>query len=170
MEKTIAVRLFTWFQNVKSPINSDEMQRVERIAHLGETVDIDDDASLRRGEELGAFFSDEDAEAIANGTFRGPTAELIYARRVGTRPAQLNDEASQLPAGDFDVHEASTDELADYISENKLSVPATRSLIPENADLEMLEKFYDAENLATENEPRKGVTDYLDARMQALNG
>jgi hypothetical protein len=70
--------------------------------------------------------------------------------------------------GDVDVNTASADELGDYMAENRLNVQQVKDMVPDDADLEMLEKFWDAETHASNNEPRRGVTDYLDARIAAL--
>lgn len=171
MEKTIKHRLYTWFETVPdaNDPSGETNVRQERIAHLGQTIDITDEVSLRRGEELGAFFSDEEAAAIANGTYQGSVADAVYRARSGVRAAQVGEQ-EQLPAGEgIDVHEASSEELGDYIKENRLNVQATKDLIPDNADVDLLEKFYDAEGLATDNEPRKGVSDYIDARLAAAS-
>lgn len=168
MEKTIKVLLFTWFENVDNHVNPEGPPlRVERLSWLGQTVDINDDASLQRGEEYDAFFTDDEAAAIEAGTFKGPQAEAVYRRRTGTRPSQV-DEQRQLPAGGLDFGSASAEDIGEYIKENRLTVSETNDLLPDDADTEAIEKLYDAESYASDNSPRKGVQDYVDARLAAV--
>jgi hypothetical protein len=168
MEKTIKFRLFHYYveqPNMADPQGNNVL--VEKFASLGQTVDIPRQEDLQRGEELGAFFSDEEAEAIANGTFQGPTRDIVYRSRSGVIPAQISEEGGSASSGEINVKSASSDELGEYIRENKLTVQDVKDLVPDDADTELLEKVWDAESYATDNEPRKGVTDFLDARLAA---
>jgi hypothetical protein len=49
-----------------------------------------------------------------------------------------------------------------------LNVDQTLALLPEDASEDQINTLYDAENYASENDPRKGVTDRLEARLAAL--
>jgi hypothetical protein len=167
-EKLIKVRLFTWFEEVDSPVHGQAVL-TERIAHQGQVVDITNPAYVKRGEELDAFYTDAERKQIDAGTYAGPEADTIYRVMAGERPAQLGEE-TVAGEGSLDVSSASDQEIADYIVENRLSIDKTLSLIPEDADLETLEKFYDAEAIASDNQPRKGVADAIDKRIEDLKG
>ena len=63
-EKIIKVRLFTWFEETDSPVHPGETVLTERIATMGQEVDITNEAYVKRGEDLDAFYTDEEAEEI----------------------------------------------------------------------------------------------------------
>jgi hypothetical protein len=162
MEKIIKVRLFTWFEETPNLVHpGGDPVLTERIAHHGEKVDITNDVSLNRGEELGAFYTDEEAAQIEDGSYRGPDAGILFNRRAGIRPAatveNVDGEGPQVQSLD-------SAQLADYIRENKLTVSQTVALADDST--EGIEKVLDAENIATDNEPRKGVTDALETKLQ----
>jgi hypothetical protein len=161
-------RLFTWFENGDSPAMPGETVRLERINYFGDDVEITDDQSYERGKKLNAFFSDEDAKAIREGTYSGPeVANLQVAKGLTQRPTvvtPLDDEGPQIGS-------VSAQELGEYINEHKLNVDETVALAPEG-DVDGIEKVYDAENHAAQlrdNDPRKGVTDKLDAMLAAAS-
>ena len=143
----------------------------EQMAFFGQKVDIPRKADIARGEELGAFFSDEEAAQIEAGTYTGPEASLLAQppmvehfsdeeaanARVVMTPVADSGEARP----EIDMVSADAETIASYIEDNKLNVADTVALAGGNSEL--AEKVYDAENLATDNEPRKGVTDGLDA-------
>lgn len=164
-EKMIKHRLFTWFEEVPSKVVKGEMGLVERIAHHGEVVDITNDEYLARGEELDSFYSDADRKAIEDGTYRGFDAEAVYRMRAGQRPVNpiepADGEGPQIQSLD-------AEELAEYIKENNLNVDATVALVGNDPTLEDIEKVLDAESIATDNDPRKGVTHALEAKMAAV--
>lgn len=172
-KKIIKHRLFTWFENVPSSIDPNEESRVERIATLGQEVDITDDASLKRGEELGSFYTDEEAKAIREGTYQGVDADALGRAREGQFSAPTSneevDDVSGSVSGSLDVKSASSEEIGEFIKENKLNVEQTKRLVPDDADVDLLEKLYDAESYASDNDPRKGVADYLDAKLAAAS-
>lgn len=160
--KIIKHRLFTWFEEVDSPVQPGTTVLAERIAHHGEEVDVTNDAHIRRGEELNAFYTDEEADAIRAGTYRGQDAEILYRRRAGITPQPqieaIDDEGPQ-------TQTLTTEELADYIKENNLSADQTVNLAGD--DLESIERVLDAENIATDNDPRPDVVHHLEAKMRA---
>jgi hypothetical protein len=164
--KIIKHRLFTWFEEVESTVHLGQTGLVERIAHLGEEVDITNPTYVARGEELGSFYTDAEAKEIKAGTYNGPDAEAVYrARESGF--AQPVEPVEGEGAG-LDFKDASSEEVAEYIKENKLSVPNTLALLPADADEDDINTLYDAEGIASENDPRKGVTDALDAKLAAI--
>lgn len=161
--KIIKHRLFSWFEEVDSPVHSDERVLTERIAHLGQEIDITNPAFVKRGEELGSFYTDAEAKQIREGTYRGEDADVLYRHRSGQLAApQVESVEGEGPQ----VDNLSTEELGDYIFENKLNVDQTVALAGDT--LESIEKVLDAENLVSDNEPRKGVTDRLEAKMKAI--
>jgi hypothetical protein len=161
-EKIIKVRLFTWFENVDSPVEPGTEVRTERISHFGERVEINDEASLQRGEEFDAFFTDEEADDIINGTYKGPLAD--HLANLGTHGTGVTPVlAAEGEHGD--ASSMSTEEMADYIKENRLNVSDTVALAGDDED--SINKVLDAENIATGNDPRKGVVDHLEAKLAA---
>jgi len=165
-EKIIKIRLFTWFENVDSPVEPGTQTRVERINSMGERVEINDDWSLQRGEELDAFFSDEDAQAIVDGTYTGQYADLL-ANQATHGTGQTPPLVTAAEGEHGDAAGMSTEEMADYIKENKLNVSETVALAGD--DVDGINKVLDAENMATNNDPRKGVVDHLEAKLAAAS-
>lgn len=163
-EKMIKVLLFTWFRNEPSAINPDEMARFEKLSRLGEVVDIDDELSLARGEELGAFFTDAEREAIEDETYTGEDALTVYQARGVTLPAESLIQPLAGGEGPL-ISRLSTEQLADYIKENNLTAQQTIALSGE--DTESIEKVLDAENIATDNDPRKSVVNALEKKLTA---
>lgn len=162
--KIIKHRLFTWFENVDSPVHGEEVL-TERINHHGEEVDITNPAYIKRGEELGSFYTDEEADQIRKGTYNGFDAEALYqARRQERTPSAIQPVDGE--HGGVEGMDAA--ELGAYIKENSLTVSDTLALVPENADEETLQKFIDAENIATDNDPRKSVIEPLEKRQLDL--
>ena len=159
--KIIKHRLFTWFQEVDSPVHG-EVVLMERIAHLGEEVDITNPAYVARGEELDSFYTDEEADQIRAGTYAGPDAVALYSARRQESAVPVIQPADGEHGG---VEQMDAVELGAYISDNKLTVPETLALVPEDADEETLQKFLDAENIASGNDPRTGVVDPLEKRL-----
>jgi hypothetical protein len=169
-DKIIKVRLFTWFENVPSAIDPNEETRVERISHYGEKVDITDEASLQRGEELDAFFSDEEAAEIEEGNYPPEHATLLsqaYGETLPVNPSGVEDLEGEGPqTGDL-----SSDELGDYIYENKLNVDETVALA-QDGDVDSINKVLDAEDHAAQkrgNDPRQGVVSALEAKLTAAS-
>lgn len=163
-EKIIKHRLFTWFEKVDSLVQPGVEVLAERIAHMGEKVDITNPDYIKRGEELGSFYSDDEAKAIEAGTYRGQDAEVLMRHRTGASLPQplvepLDDEGPQTDG-------LSAEELAEYITSNKLNVDKTVALAGDT--LESIELVLDAEGIATDNEPRVGVTRALEAKLTGL--
>jgi hypothetical protein len=163
MEVIIKDRLFTWFEETDSLVQPGTTVLTERIAHHGEKVDITNPVYVERGKLLGSFYTDDEAAAIEAGTYRGQDAEILYNRRAGIRP---QSQIEPVEGEGFQVGAMSAEELGDYIRENKLTVDQTVALAGD--DLESIEKVLDAENIATDNAPRRGVEDRLEAKMTAV--
>lgn len=171
MEKMIKHRLFTWFEETHDPTQPEDSGNTvltERIARLGEVVDITNPTYIRRGEELDAFFTDDERKAIENGTYTGPAAEQVYWHR-NAMAGQSAPPPSAVQAvegeGALDLASADAAQVAEYIEQNNLNVADTVALAGD--DVESIEKVIDAENLATGNDPRKGVIDRLEAKLNA---
>lgn len=161
-------RLFTWFEDGESPAVPGETVRMERISHFGDEVDIKDKPSLERGKELDAFFSEKDAKAIRDGNYTGPEAALLasFAGRAQTPAAgesqDLEDEGPQ-------TDNLSAEELGSYIHAHRLNVDDTVALA-KDGDADSINKVLDAENFAAQargNDPRSGVIDRLEAKLNA---
>lgn len=165
-EKIIKHRLFTWFEKTASLVKAGDTVLTERIAHLGDTVDITNPDYVERGELLGSFYTDEEAKAIKAGTYNGPDAALLYSRRGTTLPTGDTSKAKGTEdAGDVSAMDAPT--LAEYLKENRLNVDKTVALA-DSGDAESIQKVLDAENIATGNDPRKGVVEQLESLLAAL--
>jgi len=170
MKKIIKVRLYTWFEDVDSHVAPGEMSRVERINHFGDDVDITDDTSLKRGEDLDAFFTDAEAKDIRKGKYPEGYEALLAQARGEALPSQPTG-AAEVEGEGPQTGDLSSTELGDYIVENKLNVDDTVALATEG-DTGSIERVYDAEEHAArtkDGEPRKGVTDRLDAMLAAAN-
>lgn len=154
--------LVTWFRNEESAVNPDETVRLEKINRIGDVVDIDDEPSYKRLEELGSFFTDDERKAIEEGTYQGPGAAQVYAARGDTsyapRPMIEAAEGEGRQVDNLD-----SEELAEYIKTNKLTVEQTVALAGDDAD--SINKVLDAENIATDNDPRRGVESALEAKL-----
>lgn len=162
--KIIKHLLFTHYVEVPSLTHKGETVLKERISSLGDKVDVRDE-DIQRGERLHAFYTNEEAAQIEKGTYKGADAEAVYAARQGVKPRQLIEPAEG-EHGPIEAMDAAT--LGEYIRENRLNVRQTVALIPEDADLETLQKFEDAENVATDNEPRQGVLNVVDKQRADL--
>jgi hypothetical protein len=165
-EKIIKHRLFTWFEEVDSPVMPGTTVLAERIAHFGEKVDITNPAYIKRGEELDSFYTDKEAKEIEKGTYRGTESTLLYAARSGTlqAPTPLIEPIEGEHGG---LDSMSTEQLAEYMVDNKLTVDQTLALLPAEPTEDEINKLLDAENLASENEPRASVTKALEAKLNA---
>lgn len=163
--KIIKHRLFTWFEETDNPmVPGGDKVLTERINHHGDEVEITNPVYVKRGEELGSFYTDTEAEQIRNGTYRGRDADILYRFRAGQKVhgqslvEDIDDEGAQ-------TQDMSAEELADYISGNQLTSEQTVALAGD--DLESIEKVLDAENIATGNEPRADVVQALEVKMAA---
>jgi pyruvate/2-oxoglutarate dehydrogenase complex dihydrolipoamide acyltransferase (E2) component len=156
-------RLFTWFEEVESPAAPGQMVLGERLANMGEEVEVARmrDIDFQKGVRLGSFYSDEEADAIRLGTYRGSDYMVLSAARRGLRP--VNPIQPVEGEGALNVAEASTDELADYIKSNSLTPSAVIALAGDDPDT--IEKVLDAETLATGNDPREEVVNALEEKL-----
>lgn len=163
-QKIIKHRMFTWFEEADSPVHPGGTVLMERIPTFGQDVDITNPAYVERGESLDAFYSDEQADQIRAGKYNGPDAALLYqARHAGSTPPLFQarpDVQGELQVGDMDAVE-----LAEYIVANRLNVPSTIALAGDSE--ESINLVLDAENIASENDPRKGVVDALEKKLTA---
>lgn len=151
MEKTIKHKIFTYHVETKGlkPDGSLGNILVERQARRGETVDIPLDFELNRGEELDAFYTDEELEAIASGD--SPQATAADAPTVG-----------------IDLETADEDDVQLWLSgqggSSKPSVPQVLNAVnnvPEESRREAAQKVIDAEQ-AREGEPRSTLVEPLE--------
>lgn len=159
-------RLVTWFDEFEDRLAPGGINRREHLAHKGEEVDIPDD-EVERIKSVNTdydppFYTDDEADQIRKGTYNGRDRELLLAARSGVRPAS-QVEPVEGEHGDASGMDAA--ELANYIVENKLNVDQTVSLAGDDED--SINKVLDAENIATDNDPRKGVVDRLEAKLNA---
>lgn len=97
-EKTIKHLLFSYFEEQDSPFVVDQKVLVERNARLGQKVDIPREQDVRRGEELDAFYTDDELQQIEEGTYRGPDVVLVRARMERARIIQDIEGEGPQPA------------------------------------------------------------------------
>jgi len=148
-EKMIKFRLFHFY--VEEEGADGQTVLTERNASYGQTVDIPRDADVERGEELGAFYTDEEIEAIKDGSYEGEDAEQIAARLSGgagfpgVPPFSDAEGYGGQMVGGYPVGGMSADELSDFIQENELDDEAIISL--SGGDPEQAEKVLDAVNM-----------------------
>ena len=165
-EKIIKHRLFTWFEEMDSPTEPGQLR--ERVNTLGQKVDITRVADVARGEALGSFYTDEEAQQIEDGTYRGLDAEALYAAREGLGLSTGAVGPMQPADGETgSVPDAAT--LAQQIQDQNMKVADVLAMVPEDADSETIQRFIDAENIATDNEPRSSLIDALEKRQAALD-
>jgi hypothetical protein len=170
--KMIKHLMFTYGKEVDNPLyieGGDQPQKVlqEGLGRLGEEVELTRDYDIQRGEELGAFFTDEQVEAIKDGSYRGPDApQVVAARLQAARQVQQEeeDEETQKALEEGDASGLSVEQLAEKIQSESLNVNDTIDLADES-DVNSINKVLDAENMATNNEPRQGVVRGLEARL-----
>lgn len=173
MEKLIKFRLFHYYED--SPNAFDHQGNpvlVERMASFGQVVDIPREEDIKRGENLGAFFTDEELQAFKDGELRGPTYESLRSNAV----AQLtlgdgagvsgSDEVNegQLPSAE-EVAGMDSEEVAEIIQGSRtdgkaLTVDQTVKLAGKDPDA--AEVVLDAEGIASEGDPRAGVEKALE--------
>lgn len=184
MEKQIKFRLFHYYEEREDGV------LVERHAEMGQVVDIPRKEDVERGDRLGAFYSDEERKAIADGSFDGSGAPFLRDRGLigpqdrspefpGGRMESGEVDAAVTGDGEFgrtaeagaggsgqpsaDIDGKSAEEIAELINSQKLTVQQTVDLA--GGDPDLAEVVLDAESLATNNEPRKGVQDALESMI-----
>lgn len=167
MEKRIKFRLFHFYEEVAVPGDTSKTMLVERYASFGQTADISREEDIARGEKLGAFFSDEESQAIEDGTYRGPAYDQL--RSNAGNPGEGSQQA--LGAGTPDISGMSDEQIAELIQNGNdgqgLNVAETVALAGNDKDL--AEKVLDAEIIASESDPRKGVEKGLEAIISRAN-
>jgi len=173
-EKMIKHLLFSYGQERDNPMYIEGEEGVparilvEGVAQIGDVVDVTRQYDIVRGEEAGAFFSDEERAEIEDGTYEGELLAALQAHGyLGGREAYTGPpQPAALPAaGTIDVSTASAEEIAEYISANKPNVAETVAMAQNNPDY--AEKVLDAEVIATESDPRAGVENALNKVMSS---
>jgi hypothetical protein len=144
-EKTIKHLQFWYTQTDDDPIRKETVQK-ETIAYQGDTVEIESDADLARGEELGAFYTDAELAAFA-----------------GEAPEEGDDGAAAPP----DLATASTDDVADWMDESGATIDTLLEMVNGSSDPQAAAKtVLDAENIARSGDPRKGLVEGLTVVME----
>lgn len=163
MEVMIKYRLFHYYEEKEVGDGTGRIVLIEKMARFGQVVDIPRDEDIDRGEELDAFYTDEEREAIESGAFRGPSWQELRSN-AGTMEASPEAAA----AGEPLAEDADAETIADHILENKLTVPQTVELAgndPEKAKLVL-----EAESMVAESreaDMRSGVESGLQAVIEA---
>ena len=169
-KKKIKFRLFHYYTE-KAVAGQPAPVLIEQNAFFGEEVEIPREEDLQRGEELGAFFTDKEMKQLKEGTFEGPELERLHEPILNPPFTEAEAEARGIPSAakpsagarsSIDARSASSDELAEYIAENKLNAQETIALAQD--DPELAEKLLDAEaEVAASNDAdtRKTVDDGL---------
>jgi hypothetical protein len=161
-ERIVKFRLVTYFDEVPNQVTPQgENVLVERTASLGEKIALRE-ADEKRLDSLGALYTEDEAKAIEEGKYQGVDAALLAASRGGVRPQGQIQPAD----GEGEASAMDAAELAQYIRENRLNIGETVALAGEDA--ESIQRVLDAENIATDNAPRAGVTEQLERRLAEL--
>lgn len=177
-KRRIKFRLFHYYEE-RTTLGQPTL--VEKQAFFGQVVEIPREEDIARGEELGAFYTNKEEKQIQDGTYRGPDWETLAAgpmvpaftpeeeaARAGTSMEVPSPEIEEIAGnGEFDAANASSEEIAEHIKSEGLTVPQTVDLAGGNADL--AEKIIEAENMASENDPRAGVIGAME-KLSAGNG
>lgn len=170
---TKMIKFRSFFYYVERPALGvpDQNLLAEKMGFFGEEHDIPREEDLARGEELGAFFTDDEVEQIKAGKYTGPEAELLGQEPMSValteeeaatqRQAMPQNAGDGAPAVGIDVREEDAETIALYIKSQKLTVAETVALA--EGDAELAEKVLDAEGMATNSDPRKGVVEALEA-------
>jgi hypothetical protein len=170
-ERLVKYLLVTYFEEHPDVNAPNGVGLRERLAWQGQTVDFTREEDEARLDELGALYTPEEAKEIEDGIYKGPEAQSIYDA-LGQQPATEEGSSgpAELPAGG--IAEMSVDEVAELINPPAFDKEGKRLTVDETIalagdDVESIEKVIDAENLATNNEPRQGVLNALEAKLAA---
>lgn len=144
--RTVKHLLFTYHVIAPSPMIPGEEIIMEKTARRGDEIYLDELGTmyLARGEQLGAFFTDE---------------ELAAFEKAGVDPANTGE----LPQGQIEAAEGEgvnfkelgAPEMAEYLEDNQPNVDETLALVEGDADA--ARRLLEAENIVTDNDPRAGV-------------
>lgn len=176
MEKMIKHLLFTYGEQRENPLwfegSTDQPKEiiVEGLARHGQVVDVTREYDINRGENLDAFYTDAEREAIEDGSYVGPDAEVVFSARANTTTGTSTVTSALPPATGgvqpvTPINDMSDEEIADMIQKEGLNSEQTVALAGD--DPEQIEKVMDAENLL-ENGPRKGVIAALDKKLATV--
>lgn len=180
-EKMIKHLLFTYGKAVPNPLYDEENTPdqpenviIEGLARMGEVVDVTRKYDLNRGEELDAFFTDEERRAIEEGTYNGPAADVVMSARANTATGTPTVTAVPGATGGVvavgevavDISAMPAEQVSELIQDQKLNVDDTIAMAGEDPDL--IEKVMDAEEMLP-NGGRKTVIDKLDKKLAELS-
>lgn len=144
-ERTVKHLMFPYLVESPNPSMPDAGPVLkERTLRQGETVTVEELGPLaqERGERLGSFYTDAELKALKAGeTPEGETLQL---------------EAGPVAGDEMGVHE-----LAEYIEQNHPNVDDTVALA--KGDPDAAKRVLEAEGIATDGDPRAGVTKGLTA-------
>lgn len=149
-EVTIKHGLFYYHELVPRIINGEEKEiLVERLAFHGETLTLDRDADIQRGDEVGAFYSDEELKALET--------------------AAAPPTASDNPEGEVrDPKELDEEELVDWLMatgefDGQKKPTAAEVVAAIGDDAEFGDRVLDAEETASGGSPRKAVAEHVES-------
>jgi len=143
-DRVVRVLSFAYTVAVEDPSG---LKSIEvREAHRGDTVTLEQIGLIAqtKGEKAHSFYTDEEREALEEG--RDPDAPEGSAGASGS------------------ISEMGEYELAEYIKEQNLTVGDTVALA--GTDKDLAHRVLQAENIATDGEPRKGVEAGLTAIIE----
>lgn len=163
MGRIVKFRLVTYFDEVENQVTPNgETVLVERLASMGDEVDFRP-ADEERLDSLGALYTEDEAKAIQEGSYRGTDAGVLATfRGTASRPTGTVTAAEgEGNPGDIDSYPDAV-ALGEHIRDTRPNVEGTLALLPDNPSEEQIQKLYDAENIATGDSPRSGVVDKLD--------
>lgn len=151
-EKTVKIKhgLFYYHEPVMRIVGGEEKSvLVERLAFHGEEVTLTRDADIERGNEVGAFFTDEELKQMEEAS--APPSPDENPEETTRDPKELDDEDLVdwlMGTGEFDGHKKPTAaEVVDAIGD----------------DAEFGERVLDAEETASGGNPRKAVVEHVES-------
>jgi len=147
MEKTIKHLGFWYMVEVESLKRPGETHWIEKTATQGETVDIQRESDIARGEHAGAFYSKE---------------EIKQGKHL---PPEPESEPEENGADEVDsISEMSDGELVAWIKEDR---PTARDMVDAaEGDADLARRLLSAEDEATGGNSRRNVIQGLTAVIQ----
>lgn len=169
MGRIVKFRLVTYFNEAPNQVHpKGDPVLVEKYASMGEEIDLRP-IDEKRLDDLGALYTADEAKAVRDGSYRGEDAALLFQSRQGIRPASTTGSIEPADGEHGDFASMDSAQLAEYMVEHELNVKNTLALLPESATADDVNKLLDAEGIASEGEPRKGVAEPLDAKLAELS-
>lgn len=169
-ERTIRHGMFRYYETIDNVDASGAAVKtlIERFAMHNETVDIPRDVDVKKGDDIGAFYSDDELKKLRLGPYANTPPPAGATAPVSNGTVVKNDDGE-----DVDLAEADEEDLDDWLlgtgqfdSFDKPTVDAVVAVGGQDPDLAA--SLIDAE-ARTHDQPRKGVVDGLNQIIASRN-